>query len=214
MANLEFSCRAARPDALAAVPTMLLELEITETTEEPVHAVALRCQIRIEPIRRKYTDHEADGVVDLFGERARWGTTLKPLQLAYVTQMVPSFRGSVQVDLPVPCSYDFEVAANKYLYALDDGEVPLLLLFSGTVFTAGFDGSGRGISVQPVPWHKETTFRLPVDVWRQAMDQHFPGTAWLRLHRETFDALHRYRARNALPTWEDAIERLLKEDKG
>jgi hypothetical protein len=211
--NLEFSCRAARPDSRAAVPTVLLELEIAETTGQPVHAVALRCQIRIEPLLRKYSDHEADGVVDLFGERARWGTTLKPLQLAFVTQMVPSFGGSVRVDLPVPCSYDFEVAANKYLYALEDGEVPLLLLFSGTVFTGGFNGTGRDISVQPVPWHKETAFRLPVAVWRQAMDQHFPGTAWLRLHRETFDALHRYRARHALPTWEDAIERLLKEDK-
>jgi hypothetical protein len=217
VADLKFSCLDARPDDCAATPTLLLRLRIEETTRVPVHALALRCQIRIQPQLRRYTDEEAEGMLDLFGERDRWGRTLKPLQLAFVTQMVPTFQGSIDVDLPLPCSYDFEVAANKYLYALDDGEVPLLLLFSGTVFTSSMSsGSGlpAGISVEPVPWSKEAAFRLPVAAWRAVMDQHFPGAAWLRIRQDTFAALHRYRARRGLPTWEDAIEQLLERDRG
>ena len=207
MVDLEFACVAAEADRYAASPTVNLRLRVGESTGTPVYAVALRAQIRIEPQRRGYDAGEAAGLVDLFGERARWGQTLKPLQLAFVTQVVPGFTGQAEVVLPVPCSYDFDVAAHKYLYAVREGVVPLLLLFTGTVFTGG----PGGVSVLPVPWHKEATFGLPVAVWREAMDQHFPGSAWLRLRRETFDALYQYRAANALTTWDEAVERLLKE---
>lgn len=207
MADLELACVGAEPDRYAAAPTVNLRLRVTETTGTPVYAVALRVQIRIEPLRRRYGDAEAAGLVDLFGERRRWAETLKPLQLAFATQMVPGFTGTTEVVLPVPCSYDFDVAAHKYLYALREGSVPLLLLFTGTVFTGG----PVGVSVEPVPWHKEAAFALPVAVWREAMDLHFPGSAWLRLGRQTFDALYAYRAAHALTTWDEAVERLLKE---
>ena len=108
--------------------------------------------------------------------------------------------GETDVDVALPCSYDFDVAANKYLYALEDGEVPLLLLFSGTVFTA----EGNGFSVSLVPWDREAQFRLPVAVWKQTMQLHFPGTAWLRLGERSFDALHRYRTEQQLTSWDDA----------
>lgn len=207
MAELEFECVDARPDASAAAPVVLLRLRIRETTGTPVHALALRCQIRIEPQRRRYDDTEAEAVRDLFGERSRWGDSLKPLQLAFANQVVSGFSTETETDIALACSYDFDVAANKYLYALADGEVPLLLLFSGTIFTSG----ASGIAVEPIPWHREAPFRLPVRVWRQTMALHFPGAAWLRLSRDTFDALHRYRIRHELLSWDDAIERLLKE---
>lgn len=207
MPDLDFACTAAYPDLAAAAPTITLCLHISESRGTPVHALALRAQIRIEPLRRRYDDSEAAAMRDLFGERARWGDTLKPLQLAFVNQVVPGFTGQTELDLPLACSYDFDVAANKYLYALDDGEVPLLLLFSGTVFTA----AGTGFSVAPIPWHKEARYRLPVAVWKQAMQLHFPGTAWLRLGEQAFDELYRYRVSNELVSWDDAVERLLKE---
>ena len=207
MVDLAFTCTGADADRYAAIPSIQLHLRIEETTGTPVHALALRCQIRIEPIRRRYDDEEAEGLADLFGERARWGETLKPLQLAFVTQMVPGFSGATEVELHLPCSYDFDVAAHKYLYALREGGVPLLLLFNGTIFT----GSPGTLSVTPVAWQKETTYALPVPVWRGAMDQHFPGAAWLRLRQDTFDRLYRYRTKEALPGWDEAIERLLKE---
>jgi hypothetical protein len=207
MPDLEFECVDAHPDLSAAAPSIALRLRISETTGAAVHALSLRTQIRIEPRKRRYDDSEAQAMLDLFGERSRWGDTLKPLQLAFANQMVPSFTGSTEIDVPLAASYDFDVAANKYLYALDDGEVPLLLLFSGTVFTSG----ERGLSVEPVPWHKEATFRLPVSVWKQTMTLHFPGSAWLRLGEDAFDRLHRYRTTQQLVSWDEAIERLLKE---
>jgi hypothetical protein len=206
MPEFTFACTGARPDLAAAAPTISLQLHITETTGVTVHALALRTQIRIEPLRRRYDDTEAEAMSDLFGERSRWGSTLKPLQLGFVNQMVPTFTGDTDVEVALPCSYDFDVAANKYLYALNDGEVPLLLLFSGTVFTA----EGNGFSVSLVPWDREAKYRLPVAVWTQTMQLHFPGTAWLRLGESSFDALHRYRSSQQLTSWDDAIDRLLK----
>ncbi len=207
MTDLTFAVTGAEPDRFAATPTITLRLRIDATAGAPVQAVALRTQVRIEPRRRSYDDAEAEGLLDLFGARARWGDTLKPLQLAFVDRVVPGFSGGTDTDVRLPCSYDFDVAAHKYLYALRSGEVPLLLLFSGTVFTTG----PSGFSVGPIPWDREATFRLPVAVWREAMEQHFPGTAWLRLGADTFDALHRYRVREQLLDWDEAVRRLLKE---
>jgi hypothetical protein len=205
--GLEITCLDARVERYAASPTVLLRLRVREVTGATVHAVALRCQVRVEPRRRRYDDDEAAALADLFGARSRWASTLKPLQLAQLGHMVPTFTGATEVDLALPCSYDFDVAAHKYLYALEDGVAPLLLLFSGTWFV----NRPEGLTVLPVPWDLEASFGLPVAVWREAMDQHFPGSAWLRLGRDTFDALYRYRSDNALLTWDEAIRRLLKE---
>jgi hypothetical protein len=206
-AGPRFACLGAEADRYAASPTILLHVRVTEESGRPVHAVALRAQVRIEPQRRRYDDAEAEGVTDLFGARSRWAQSLKPLQLAFLSAMVPSFTGSTEVALALPCSYDFDVAAHKYLAALTDGVVPLLVLFSGTWFS---ERDGR-LQVLPIPWDREATFGLPVTTWRQAMDQHFGGTAWLRIEQDTFDALSRYRSDNALLGWDEALRRLLEE---
>jgi hypothetical protein len=207
MSGVVFECVDARPERYAAAPTIQFELRVSETTGERVHAVLLRCQLRIQPQRRSYNDTEADRLSDLFGERPRWGDTLKPLQFTNVSLLVPEFRGTTEVEMPVPCTYDFEVAASKYLHALDDGEVPLLMLFSGTVFLR----AENGFSVEPVPWEKEASYRLPVRVWREVMDLYFPNSAWIRMRRETLDDLQGFKSRMALPTWDDALEMLLKQ---
>ncbi|HEX4726079.1 MAG TPA: DUF6084 family protein [Pseudonocardiaceae bacterium] len=205
MTELVFDCAGARAERYAVAPTLTLNLRIRETSGVPVDAIALRVQIRILPHLRRYTDDEASRLVELFGDQSRWGDTLKPMQFAMLTAMVPGFTGSVDVDLPVPCTYDLEIAHTKYFNALDTGEIPLLLLFSGTVFTT-HDGRMR---VYQVPWSKETTYRLPVTVWRAMMDLHFPDSAWLTVRRETLDALQRFKSANALPTWDGAIMALL-----
>ncbi|MGH2708578.1 MAG: DUF6084 family protein [Actinomycetota bacterium] len=207
MVELAFDCLDVQPDRYAAVPTLVFKLKIAEVTGETIHAIALRCQIRIEPYKRRYSPEEEERVLDLFGERSRWGETLKPMQFAFAAQMVPGFKGSAEVDLPVPCTYDFEVASAKYFASLLEGEIPLLLLFSGTVFAKG----ETGFSIHQVPWHKEANYRLPVRVWKELMDRFFPNSAWIRLRRDTFDALHVFKSRLALPTWDDVVERLLKK---
>lgn len=215
LADLDFACGDVVADRYAAGPTVLLKMRARETTGARVHAAALRCQVRVEPLRRSYTDSEADKVVDLFGDRGRWGTTMQPLQLAFLSQVLPGFGGECEFDLVLPLSYDVDVAAHKYLAALEDGEIPLILLFSGTVFTGSVSASGAGsLSVQPVPWHKETTVRMPVAVWREAMDAQFPGQAWLRVSRSTYDELAVYRGRHGLVGWDDALRRLLEQGDG
>ncbi len=204
MTGLDFACTGVRPEPYAAAPTLLFTIRITAHGDQRVHALALRCQLRVEPARRRYSPSEGDGLGDLFGDRSRWGRTLNPLQFAQVSLVVPGFTGSTEVDLPVPCSYDMDVAATKYCEALTDGEVPLLLLFSGTAFR----GPG-GFQVEPVPWDKEAVCRMPVAVWREMIDQHFPGCGWIRLPRDAMAALGGYRSRHALPSWQDTVERLL-----
>lgn len=169
-----------------------------------MHALALRCQIRIEPARRGYEPAEAAGLTDLFTERSRWGSTLQPLQFAQVPVMVPAFTGATETDVVVPCTYDLEIAATRYANALTDGEVPLLMLFSGTAFTGS-----AGFRVEPVPWDLEAPFRMPVAVWKEMVDQHFPGCGWIRLPRDTMNDLIAFRSRHALPSWEATVRALI-----
>jgi hypothetical protein len=207
MAELVFDCTGVVPDRYAVVPAMSLKLRISETTGQRIETIALRCQIRIEPARRRYSPAEEERLNDLFGDTSRWADTLKPMQFTTVTAMVPGFTGSTEAELPVPFSYDLELATARYFTALEDGEIPLLLLFSGTVFTV----AGGRISVQPVPWSKEAPCRIPVGVWREAIDVHFPSAAWLRMSMQTFDDLQRFKNRRALPTWDATLRALLAE---
>jgi hypothetical protein len=112
-----------------------------------------------------------------------------------------------EVDLQVPCTYDLEVASARYLHGLDDGTIPLIMLFSGTVFIA----TDEGYSVELVPWSAEATYRMPVTVWQDLVDIHFPGSAWLRCTHETLDALSAFKAERALPTWDATLNALLHE---
>jgi Family of unknown function (DUF6084) len=201
MAELSFTCLDVQPERYAAAPSLLFRLRVSGAAEQRVRAVALRCQIRIEPARRGYGEQEAERLLELFGERGRWGDTLKPFQFANTSTVVASFTGSIEVDVTVPCSYDMEVTAGRYFHGLEDGEVPFILLFSGTVFGDG----EKGLWIEQVPWHAEARYRMPVAVWREMMDIHFPGSGWLRLRRDTIDALADFRATRALPTWDDAI---------
>lgn len=209
--ELQITCEDVVADRYAAAPTVVLRLRVRELTGVAVHAIALRCQVRIEPLRRTYGDAEAARVVDLFGDRSRWGSTMHALQLDFVDRVVPGLPGptggETTVELPLPLSYDVEVAAHKYLTALGEGEIPLLLLFSGQILGAG----PAGVTVQPIGWHTETRARLPVAVWREAMDACFPGQAWLRVSRETYDRLAERRSELGLPGWDALFSTLLEE---
>ena len=207
MTSLSFSVVGARAEPYAAVPTLLLRLHIEEADAAPVHAIALRCQIMIEPQRRRYEPAEQERLTELFGDAPRWGETLRPFLWTHVATTVGSFVATTEVDLPVTCTYDFEVAGSKYLHGLESGEIPLLLLFSGTAFVR----SDAGFSAAPVAWHEEARYRLPVAMWRDVMDYYFPNSAWIRVRRDTLDSLQRFKVERALPTWDETFERLLKE---
>lgn len=209
MPDLEFAVLDAGTLPYAASPTLLLRLQIgNRHADEQIQAVSLRVQIRIETARRHYDTASEARLLELFGPPARCGETLRSLLWAHAALDVPRFSSSVVVDLPVTCTYDFEVASAKYFAALDDGEVPLLLLFSGTIFYS--PSREEGLRIMQIPWEKETRYRLPVRVWRETMDRYFPNSAWIRIRKDVFDLLCAYKARQAQPTWEDALAQLLQ----
>jgi hypothetical protein len=210
--DLGFEVVECRAEPHAAAPTLMAKVRITESSGVQIHAIAMKCQIRIEPQRRRYSGAEEERLFELFGEPKRWGDTLKNFLWTHVSFMVPSFRDRIDIDVPIPCSYDFEIAGAKYFQALEaegDGVIPLVFLFNGTVFSKAGAGSPMGFSVGHVPWDKEASYRLPVSTWRKVMDLYFPNTAWLRVRHEVFNALSLFKARQGLPTWEETISLLL-----
>ncbi len=147
---------------------------------------------------------------DLFGEPERWSRTVRPLLWMNTSVAVPGFTDNILVDLQLPCTFDFNVATTKYFHALNSGEIPLSVMFSGTVF---YKGSDDALQVAQVPWDREATFRLPISVWKQMMDIYFPNSVWLRLQRDAFQQLYEYKMRHGLPTWEQAIARALAAEE-
>jgi hypothetical protein len=180
--DLAFSVQEVVATEFAAVPTLAFKLRIVNSVAgEAVHTVALRCQIQIEASRRRYTPEEQRNIV-------------------------PSFKSETLVDLPVTCTFDFNVAATKYFAGLKGGEIPLRLQFSGTVFYAGYEGE---LQVAPISWEQEATFRLPQATWQQMMDSYYPNSAWMSLRRDVFERLRQYKTQHGIPTWEQVLESVL-----
>ncbi len=210
MTGYEFSVVDVFAEPYAATPQLTARLRITESTGQTVHAIALRCQVRIEPQRRPYEPADESGLRALFGDRDRWADTLRPFLWMQCSTMVQGFTGVTEVDLALPCTYDFEVTGSRYLHSVGDGVVPLTLLFSGTVFTKG----GQGFAVQPVPWDCEASYRMPVSVWQDMIAAHYPSTSWLRLDRDVLNALADFRSEHGLTSWEETVQTLLTARDG
>jgi len=213
MIDLDFHVEKAQAVLYAAAPVLSLKLRIT-AAEKPgaqppaIHSILLRCQVRIEPTQRRYQPAEQERLTDLFAEPARWHQTLRSMLWMNTSLMVPAFTSETLADLLLPCTFDFNVAATKYFEGLDAGDIPICLLFSGTIFYATSD---QTLQVAQIPWEKEANFRLPVAVWKEMMNHYYPNTAWLCLQRDAFDQLHRYKRQHGIPTWEQTIETLLAE---
>jgi hypothetical protein len=211
MPDLNFQVESAEVTPYAAAPQLALQLRVTNAdAEEAIHTVALRCQIQIEATRRRYSAEDQQSLLDLFGQPDRWSQTLRTLLWTHASVVIPSFRESTLVDLPVPCTFDFNVAATKYFHGLSDGDIPLCLQFSGTVFFAQDDS---GLQVAPISWDKEARFKLPVKIWRDMMDSYYPNSAWLCLRRDVMDRLYQYKVRHGIPTWEQALENILSAEE-
>lgn len=202
--ELSFAVEGAEPLEHAAAPTLRFALRIESLDERPIKSILLDTQIQIAARRRPYDAAAHDRLFELFGPSANWGTSLRTLLWTRTTLIVPPFSGATVVDLDVPCSYDLEVIASRYFDALADGDVPLEFLFSGTVF------AGTPLQVTRLSWEQEAEYRLPVGVWKETLDRHFRGTAWLRLGKDAFDRLSAYKSRHALASWDEALDSLLE----
>ncbi|MGI8539906.1 MAG: DUF6084 family protein [Rubrobacteraceae bacterium] len=207
MPDLSFEVEDAEVLEYAAVPSLVFKLRVENLEEEAIRSVSLNTQVRISAAQRHYEASEQERLLEVFGEPHRWGQTLRSLLWTHTNLQVPPFTGSVVVDMPVTCTYDLEVVAAKYFYALEDGEVPLEFLFTGTVFYAG---EGGGLQAARISWEKEAEYRMPVRLWKEMMDRYFPNSAWIKLHKDAFDQLYDYKVRMGLPTWEATVEALLR----
>lgn len=207
MPDLSFQVEGAEAVPYSVSPLLAFKLRLVNADrEESIQSVALRCQIQIETTRRKYGVHEQQRLLDLFGAPERWSRTLRPMLWTLTTVTVPPFNGSTVVDLPVPCTFDFNVAATKYFAGLEEGEAPLNLMFSGTIF---YEAAGAGLQVEQIPWDREAKFRLPVRVWQEMMDLYYPNSAWLCLRRDVFEKLSRYKMERGIPGWEETLESII-----
>ena len=198
-----FEVIGAGPVAHAAAPTLRFTLRVSEPTGADVHAIALAAQLHIDPARRSYDDATRARLIELFGAPERWSATTRSFLWAQLGTVVPAFRGGAEFPLDVPCTYDLEIAAAKYVYSLPDGEVPLTFHFSGTILHGD-----RQVAM--VPWSCSAQFRLPVDTWRALMAAHYPGGGWVRLQIGTLDALAARKAAGGLPSYDATIAELLR----
>jgi hypothetical protein len=206
MPDLDFQVEGISSVPYAAVPLLSFRLRVTNAnSEEMIHSVVLRAQIQIEVTRRHYSPQEQAQLRDLFGEPERWGQTLKNMLWTHASVTVPPFQKETAIEILVPCTFDFSVGATKYFHGLQEGDLPLNFLFSGTVF---YRGEEDALQVAPISWDKEAKFKLPLKTWRNLIDEYYPNTAWLCLRRDAFERMYEYKVRNGIPTWEEVIERM------
>lgn len=207
MPDLSFRITGVDSGSRGLTPLLHFKLEVTNSPlAESIHTIMLQAQIQIQAPQRTYVASEKEKLEDLFGTPDRWGQTLRNRLWTHASTCVRSFEGTTEAQLPVTCTYDLNVSATKYFYALENGEVPLLFLFSGTIFYAG---AGGQLQVQQIPWDKECSYRMPIKVWQMLMDHHYPGMAWISLRRDIFDRLYAYKRQHGFASWDQAIEQLL-----
>lgn len=207
MPDLRFEVTGAEAPAYAAQPMLVFKLCVANGPEtERIASVMLRCQIRVAATRRRYSAEAKSRLVEGFGTPERWGESLRAFVWTNASVVVPRFAGAVTVELPVTCTYDFDVLSTTYFDALEDGEIPLMFLFSGSVF---YENAAGNLQVSQISWEREAAYRLPVALWREMMERYFPHTGWLRIDKDVLDRLRAYKAALGLPTWDAALTRLL-----
>ncbi len=203
----EFEITGAAHIAFAAAPTMLFSASAVDRSGHEIQSIALTVQVMIDPARRGYDPETRARLAELFGPPASWAPSTSGLAWARVSTAVPGFTGATPFGIEVPCTYDLEVAAAKYFYAVRDQTVPLSFHFNGNVF---FHGAGDRLQVVPVPWSCTARYRLPVGVWRSMMAEHYPGGGWVRVDEPTLEALNDRRGARGLPTFDACIAELLR----
>lgn len=206
--GLGFEVSAASAIKHAAVPTVSFTLDVEDASGLEVFTAALTIQVLIEPVKRTYEPEEREKLAELFGEPHRWATSAQRMLWTIESVLLPSFRGSTSVEVPVQCNYDLELAATRYFHCVEGGEVPLSFQFTGSVHYAG---AGGRLQIVQIPWDTGAAFRMPLRTWKEMIDAYYPYRGWLPLQRETLERLRRRKAERGLPTYDEAVLELLEE---
>lgn len=206
MPDINFNITGVRSANSGMTPLMVFDLQIdNQPADEHIQSILLQTQIRIESTRRRYSEAARKRLVELFGASKDWGRTLRDMLWTNESTTVSAFTGSATVELSVPCTFDMNIAAAKYFYGIDEGEVPLIFLFTGTIFYT----SGGRVLIQRISWESECRYRMPIERWKVLMNEHYPNSAWIYLDRDVFDRLYAYKQRNGFTSWDATVTRLL-----
>ncbi|MGE5269506.1 MAG: DUF6084 family protein [Thiohalocapsa sp.] len=207
--DLDFAVDGAEIARNAAAPLLLFKLRVSNRTPStPVRNVVLQAQIQIAATHRAYSASERERLSELYGSGDDWQRALRPLLWTTAGILLPPFEEGCAVDLPVPCSSDFTLAATKYFFGIEAGEAVLSFLFSGSIFFATPEGD---LQIAQVPHHKEASCHLPVGLWQDLMEHHYQDRVWLDIGRASFDALYRYKRQHRLASWDETLHRLLEQ---
>lgn len=204
--TLDFIIDEAAPLPYAAVPTIRFALRISAAPDASIRAITLTVQVRVDAARRRYDPDAQRRLALLFGPAEQWGRSVRSFFWTQSVVSVPPFTGTTHVDLPVTCTYDFDLPIAQYAHGLSSGDIPLVFLFSGGVFYQDHNGLLR---VGRVPLDREASFALPLRVWRQTMELYFPDSAWLRVSHAMFDRLTELRIRQGLTSWDSTLDGIL-----
>ncbi|MGI8712894.1 MAG: DUF6084 family protein [Solirubrobacteraceae bacterium] len=206
----EFEVTGAAHVPFAAAPTLRFNAVVTEPQGIEIQSIALTSQVMIDPARRGYDPETRERLAELFGPPASWAPSTSGLHWARVGTSVPGFRGQTTFEIEVPCTYDLEVAAAKYFYAVHDGQVPLSFHFNGNIFYRSSVPDGGRVMVVPVSWTSTAQYRMPLQVWRAMIAEHYPGGGWIRVDNRTLEALNRRRGARGLPSFDATVRELLE----
>jgi hypothetical protein len=205
--SVSFTVVDARSVTEAAVPTLAFRLRVTAGAGDDVRAIVLSTQVRIAVARRPHDAATRVRLSELFGNQEQWSSSALSLLWTHASVTVPPFAGETIIEVPIACTSDMEMAVAKYVHALGEGEIPLDFLFSGGVFYADAQGA---LQTCRIAWDREARFAVPVSMWKEMLERYYPDSVWLRLDRASFDRLHAWKARQALPSWPMAIDALLR----
>ena len=160
MPDLSFTVESAESVPFAAAPTLVVQAARKNAEpDETIHTVVLRARSRLKSTRRRYSDAEKASCSICSASR-----TLEPDAALHAVdpRQRRYSRRSPAAPWPICRCLAPSISMSpppNISTASRDGEIPLNLLFSGTVFYARPDGT---LQVAPIPWDKETRFRLPV----------------------------------------------------
>ncbi len=207
MPDLNLQINGVEAAARGLTPLLHFHLKVAaQPAETVIQGLMLAAQIQVQCPQRAYSAGEQEKLVELFGPPDQWGHTLRNRLWTHTHTTLGPFAGSAEAILPAACTYDLNIAVTKYFYGLEQGDVSLLFLFSGSMFYRTLEGE---LQVEPIPWNSEAVYRMPVSLWRELMERHYPGTGWLSLNHDAFERIYKFKRQHGLPHWEAVIDRLL-----
>ena len=163
-------------------------VRVTEPSGAAVHAIALRAQVHIEPQRRRYAG-DRGGPAD---RPVRHGRPLVARRCGRSSGRTPTRDGAAASPArsSSTCRCPARTTSRSPAASTCTRWPTARCRWCCSSAARSSPAAATGFGVEQVPWHLEA--RVPAAGARSGatvMDTYFPGGGWIRLDRETLDAL-------------------------